>query len=195
MENVAKNGNISKPSATSLRQMKLPKARKRGETYTITVSFESKRYYCTRDTEKECEQWAALKLLELKTQTRIESGELKPKFMFRDLNNKYYTDVGQLNKSKSSRGWIKGQYNNFENKFGALAQKSIYDISPKDLTNWRNKWPHFTIRGMGIKFFLSFFLSFLLHCGHKPSRNHSPRTLNWNICSRRWVMRCFNSDI
>ena len=24
-------------------------------------------------------------------------------------------------------------------KFGALAQKSIYEITPKDLTNWRNK--------------------------------------------------------
>ena len=34
--------------------------------------------------------------------------------------------------------WIKGQYKNFEMKFGALAQKSIYDITPKDLTGWRN---------------------------------------------------------
>lgn len=119
--------------------MKIPIPRKRGETYTITVSYQSKRYYCTRDTAKECEQWAALKLLELKTQTKIENGELKPKFMFRDLNNKYYEDVGQWKESKSSRAWIKGQYNNFEYKFGALAQKSLYDISPKDLTHWRNK--------------------------------------------------------
>lgn len=120
-------------------KMKIPVPRKRGETYTITISYQSKRYYCTRDTAKECEQWAALKLLELKAQTQIENGELKPKFMFRDLNNKYYQNVGQWNESKSSRAWIKGQYNNFENKFGALAQKSIYDITPKDLTNWRNK--------------------------------------------------------
>ena len=120
-------------------KMKIPTPRKRGETYTITVSYESKRYYCTRDTAKECEQWAALKLLELKTQTRIENGEVKPKFSFRDLNNKYYESVGQWKESKSSRAWIKGQHNNFESKFGALAQKSIYDITPKDLTNWRNK--------------------------------------------------------
>lgn len=120
-------------------KMKIPKPRKRGETYTITVSYQNRRYYCTRDSAKECEQWAALKLLELKSQTKIESGELKPKFLFRDLNTKYYQDVGQRNPSKSSRDWIKGQYKNFEMKFGALAQKSIYDISPKDLTNWRNK--------------------------------------------------------
>ncbi|BAP36652.1 putative recombinase [Acinetobacter guillouiae] len=123
----------------SATKMKLPTPRKRGETYTITVSYENKRYYCTRDTAKECEQWAALKLLELKSQSRIESGEVKPKFLFRDLNTKYYQDVGQHNKSKSSRAWIAGQYKNFENKFGALAQKSIYDITPKDLTAWRNK--------------------------------------------------------
>ena len=77
-------------------------------------------------------------MVELKTQTQIESGELKPKYQFRDLNNKYFEDVGQWNKSKSSLAWIKGQYKNFEMKFGALAQKSIYDITPKDLTGWRN---------------------------------------------------------
>jgi len=91
-------------------RMKLPKARKRGDAYSISIAYEKKRYYCTRDTAKECEQWAALKLLELKSQTRIESGELKPKFIFRDLNTKYYQDVGQFNSSKSSRAWITGQY-------------------------------------------------------------------------------------
>lgn len=127
---------------TNLRQvcdkMKLPKPRKRGETYTITISHQNKRYYCTRDTAAECEHWAALKLLELKTQEKIEAGELKPKYTFRDLNDKYFQDVGQWNKSKSSLAWIKGQYKNFESRFGSLAQKSIYDIKPKDLTIWRN---------------------------------------------------------
>lgn len=87
-------------------RMKLPKARKRGDAYSISISYDKKRYYCTRDTAKECEQWAASKLLELKAQTKIESGELKPKYLFRDLNTKYYQDVGQFNKSKSSREWI-----------------------------------------------------------------------------------------
>jgi hypothetical protein len=48
-------------------RMKLPKPIKRGETYRITVTYEKQRYSCTRDTIKECEQWAAMKLLELKT--------------------------------------------------------------------------------------------------------------------------------
>ena len=111
--------------------MKLPTPRKRGETYTITVSHQGKRYYCTRDTPKECLQWAALKLLELKSQSRIDAGEEKPKFLFRDLSNKYFQDVGQFNPSKSSRDWIKGQHKNFEMKFGALAQNQYMKLLQK----------------------------------------------------------------
>lgn len=81
----------------------------------------------------------SIKITKLKSQSRIDAGEEKPKFLFRDLSNKYFQDVGQFNPSKSSRDWIKGQHKNFEMKFGALAQKSIYEITPKDLTNWRNK--------------------------------------------------------
>lgn len=47
--------------------MKLPKLIKRGETYGITVTFHKERYSYTRDAQKECEQSAAIKLLELKS--------------------------------------------------------------------------------------------------------------------------------
>lgn len=43
--------------------MKLPKPIQRGYTWRVTVTFNKKRYSCTRDTAKECEQWVALKLL------------------------------------------------------------------------------------------------------------------------------------
>ncbi len=119
--------------------MKIPTPCKRGKTYTIIVSQQGKAIIAPSDTAKECEKWAAPKLLELKAQKKIENGEEKPKLLFRDLNNKYYQEVGMLNPSKSSTEWIKGQYKNFEMKFGALAQKSIYDITSKDLTNWRNR--------------------------------------------------------
>ena len=46
--------------------MILPKPRKRGDAYRIEIMFNKQRYSCTRDTAKECEQWAAMKLLELK---------------------------------------------------------------------------------------------------------------------------------
>lgn len=55
--------------------MKLPNPIKREETYRISVTFNKQRYSCTRDTAKECEQWAALKLLELKSgKAEIEKG-------------------------------------------------------------------------------------------------------------------------
>ena len=48
-------------------KMKLQKPIQRGESWRITVTFENKRYSATRDTAKECEHWASIKLLELKT--------------------------------------------------------------------------------------------------------------------------------
>ena len=53
--------------------MKLPKARKRGDAYRIELMFDGKRYSATRDTEKECEQWAAIKMLELKAGAKEEA--------------------------------------------------------------------------------------------------------------------------
>lgn len=46
--------------------MKIPTPRKRGNSFRIELMFDGKRISATRDTVKECEQWAALKLLELK---------------------------------------------------------------------------------------------------------------------------------
>lgn len=46
--------------------MKLPKPIKRGESYQIKIMINGKRSSATRDTAKECEQWAAQKMLESK---------------------------------------------------------------------------------------------------------------------------------
>ncbi len=46
--------------------MKLPKPVKRGDAYRIQLQIDGKRVSCTRDTIKECEQWAARKILESK---------------------------------------------------------------------------------------------------------------------------------
>lgn len=46
--------------------MKLPKPRKRGNSYQIEIMLDGKRYSATRDTAKECEQWASQQLLEHK---------------------------------------------------------------------------------------------------------------------------------
>ncbi|KAA8735721.1 site-specific integrase [Acinetobacter qingfengensis] len=116
--------------------MKLPKPRKRGDAYRIEIMFDGKRYSCTRDTTKECEQWAAMKMLELKAGVAEEKAEQKPIITFKQLFEHYNVNVGRY---KLSGKWIQEQFNAFDNKFGLLGEKNIYDITPKDLTDWRNK--------------------------------------------------------
>lgn len=116
--------------------MKLPKARKRGDAYRIELMFDGKRYSATRDTEKECEQWAAIKLLELKAGAKEEAPlNEKPIFTFKQLFDIYHDRVGKQSKSKD---WILTQYKTFERKLGDIAHKNIHDITPQDLTGWRN---------------------------------------------------------
>ena len=119
--------------------MKMPKPVKRGDVYRIQLQIDGKRVSCTRDTIRECEQWAAKKILESKIATREEEQGIKPKFSFRELIDHYYEHVGQYKESKSSRSWIKGQMGIFDEKFGFLSGTSVHDITPKQLTNWRNR--------------------------------------------------------
>ncbi len=119
--------------------MKMPKPVKRGDVYRIQLQIDGKRVSCTRDTSRECEQWAAKKILESKIATREEEQGIKPKFSFRELVDHYYEHVGQYKESKSSRSWIKGQLGIFDEKFGFLSGTSVHDITPKQLTNWRNR--------------------------------------------------------
>ena len=119
--------------------MKMPKPVKRGDVYRIQLQIDGKRVSCTRDTSRECEQWAAKKILESKIATREEEQGIKPKFSFRELVDHYYEHVGQYKESKSSRSWIKGQMSIFDEKFGFLSGTSVHDITPKQLTNWRNR--------------------------------------------------------
>ncbi|WP_288385530.1 site-specific integrase [uncultured Acinetobacter sp.] len=119
--------------------MKLPKPVKRGDVYRIQILIQGKRLSCTRNTAKECEQWAIKQLLESQIAQKQEEEGTKPKVTFKELLNQYFENIGLLNESKSSRNWMKGQVSKFDEKFGFLAYKAIYEITPKQLTNWRNK--------------------------------------------------------
>ncbi|MCZ3285068.1 hypothetical protein NYZ58_08265 [Acinetobacter baumannii] len=110
--------------------MKLPKPIKRGQTYRITVTYENKRYSCTRDTEKECEQWAAMKLLELKSGKVQEEKGIKTPYPFKMLCEKYYAEKGIKLRSKHV---IRNKLDNLERIVGELASKSIYDFKPSDI--------------------------------------------------------------
>lgn len=115
--------------------MKLPKPIQRGSSWRVTVTFDNKRYSATRDTAKECEQWASLKLLELKTgKANFEQG-IKPAYPFRLLCNKYYEEHGRHMRSART---INFKLKNLDHIAPNLADKSIYDFRPADIAEWRN---------------------------------------------------------
>ena len=116
--------------------MKLPKPRKRGEAFYIEIMINGKRSSATRDTAKECEQWAAQKMLEAKANQLAEDSGVKHHYPFKTLFHKYYDEQGR--KLRGSK-YVKEQLAPFDEKFGALADMSIHEISPKHLTTWRNK--------------------------------------------------------
>ncbi|MBU3845827.1 MAG: site-specific integrase, partial [Candidatus Acinetobacter avistercoris] len=115
--------------------MKLPKARKRGDAYRIELMFNGKRISATRDTEKECEQWAMLKLLELKTEVKSEKGQAKQNYALSALMYRYYENIGQHKKSSRT---TKIAIRHFISNFSHIAEMSIHDITPQILTDWRN---------------------------------------------------------
>ncbi len=116
--------------------MKIPKPIQRGSSWRITVTYQKQRYSCTRDTAKECEDWAAIKLLELKTgRANVENG-IKPAFPFKQLCEKYYSEHGSKLKSAHI---IRNKLDNLERITGELATKSIHDFHPNDIVRWRNK--------------------------------------------------------
>lgn len=116
--------------------MKIPKPRKRGEAFYIEIMINGKRSSATRDTSKECEQWAAQKILEARANQLAEDQGVKQHYPFKTLFHKYYDEVG-----KKLRGsiYVKQQLGPFDEKFGALAEMSIHEITPRHLTAWRNK--------------------------------------------------------
>ncbi len=116
-------------------KMKIPKPIQRGSSWRIIVTFDKKRYSATRDTAKECEQWAYNKLLELRSGKKaIEQGE-KPDYPFRELCARYYQEHGRHMRSART---INFKIKNLDRIAPNLADKSIYDFKPADIAEWRN---------------------------------------------------------
>lgn len=114
--------------------MKISKPVKRGDSYRIQVMIDGTRYSCTRDTARECQQWAMSKIVELQSVREQKENEVKS-ISFYALFADYYEKVGRY---KGSQKWILSQYKSFKRKFDDLSEKSIHDITPQDLTKWRN---------------------------------------------------------
>lgn len=110
--------------------MRLPKPQKRGNSYRLQITVGDKRYSCTRDTAKECTEWAIAKIAESKTASND-----KRTMSFAELLSLYHQKVG---KHKPSAKTEYVYYKTFLRDFATLAQMQIHHITAKDLTDWRN---------------------------------------------------------
>lgn len=103
--------------------MKLPKPRKRGNSWSISIMFNGKHEYCTRDTKQESLHWAMNKLIESNSTPKNEIEENnKTITTFHDFFSMYYKSHGRQTKSKK---YIREQLDSFEKRFAGLAAKDI----------------------------------------------------------------------
>lgn len=113
--------------------MRLPKPRKRGDSYRIEIMLDGKRLSATRDTAKECTIWASQKILEHKAGMAENK---KPKTVtFAELLSLYHEKVG---KHKQSARNEKVYMTAFKRDFVEIAQMPVSDITAQELTKWRN---------------------------------------------------------
>lgn len=109
---------------------------KRGNSWRIIVQYNKQRYTATRDTAKECEQWASRKILELKAHSPEELEQINNSLTFIDLFDLYYDKEGKF---KRGVKFIKQQRKAFKKYWGDLADTLIHQITPHDIIKWRDK--------------------------------------------------------
>lgn len=119
-------------------KMKLPKPRKRGDSYRIEIMLDGKRLSATRDTAKECTIWASQKVLEYKAGLLdCAKKDNPPTMTFGELLTLYYNTIAK-NKSEKSKA-NQATYNRcIKRDFAWLADMPVNTITAQHLTDWRN---------------------------------------------------------
>lgn len=113
-------------------KMKLPKPRKRGNSYTIEIMLGGVRKFATRDTAKECTEWAAQQLLAHKAQVKTDKKQTPT---LAELLNLHYEKVGKFKKTQTDKTYKKCLIRDFP----WLVEKQVHEITGQDLTQWRNE--------------------------------------------------------
>lgn len=115
--------------------MKLPKPRKRGNSWLIEFMLNGKRYSATHDTQIEAKNWAMREIVRLKEDAkRIDSGEL-PRHTLKELCSIYLLKVTKHKKGHDSES---KRINALLTNHPKLANKYLELITPKDLITWKN---------------------------------------------------------
>lgn len=114
--------------------MKLPKPRRRGDAYRIEIMIDGKRQSATRDTIKECEQWAASKLLEYKAGIKADTDQRSP-MLLGELMLLHYERVRRT--AKGARHDL-SMMRMLKRDYSWLTDLRVADITAQTLTNYRD---------------------------------------------------------
>lgn len=114
--------------------MKLPKPRKRGDAYRIEIMIDGKRHSATRDTVRECEQWAASKLLEHKAGIE-QIDDTRSGLTLSELMTLHYERVRKKAKG-GSHDYVMMRMLNRD--YAWLTNTPVVDVTPQILTRYRD---------------------------------------------------------
>ena len=114
--------------------MKLPKPRKRGDAYRIEIMIDGKRQSATRDTVRECEQWAASKLLAAKAGHKSEIDDKSP-MLLTELMTIHYERVRRKEKGAS---YDTVMMRMLRRDYAWLTNMRVVEITPQVLTKYRD---------------------------------------------------------
>jgi integrase len=115
--------------------MKLPKPRKRGDSWLIEFMLNGHRYSATRDTQLEAKDWAMREIVRLKDDAkRTGAGEL-PSHTLKELCSIYLLKVTKHKKGRDSES---KRINALLTNYPKLANKTLETIAPKDIILWKN---------------------------------------------------------
>lgn len=114
--------------------MKLPKPRKRGDAYRIEIMIDGKRHSATRDTVRECEQWAASKLLEHKAGVE-QVDDTRSGLTLSELMTLHYERV---RKKAKGGGHDYVMMRMHKRDYAWLTNTPVVDVTPQILTKYRD---------------------------------------------------------
>ena len=114
--------------------MKIPKPRKRGDAYRIEIMIDGKRQSATRDTVRECEQWAASKLLEVKAGHQADIDN-RSAMLLTELMTIHYERIRRKTKGAS---YDLQMMRMLRRDYSWLTNMRAVEITPQILTKYRD---------------------------------------------------------
>lgn len=114
--------------------MKIPKPRKRGDSWRIEKMIDGVKYTCTRDTAEECKQYIADIMLKHKAGIKLKTA--KETMQVQDVLTVYYEKAGV---KKRGAKYDKELFARFKKNYPKLAQMQVHKADKEAWTEYRNQ--------------------------------------------------------